>query len=390
MNKTYDRWFLLITFFLLGLGALMIYSSTAVVTPSMAKKDVTQFFYFKRHLFTMLLGFVALFTAYKLEPDTLKKIALPLLVFSLLILVLVFIPGMGISAGGSKRWLKLWPSTFQPSELVKLSMVIFLAKYMSTYHYRTDSFVSFIKPIAIMAVFQVIFLKQPDFGAAISLGIITLAMLFFSGMRLRYLLSMAVFALPVVIELIKEPYRWKRVMSFLNPWDDPQGSGFQLIQSFIALGSGGITGVGLGESKQKLLFLPETHTDFIFSLVGEELGLIGAGVILLLFVMLFVRGIATTNRAKDSFVYYLSFGLSIMIALQALINFFVVTGMIPTKGLPLPFISYGGSALLVNMAAVGILLNLSKGEDSRRVVDRTKELVMRKKALRAVYGNKQF
>ncbi|MCX5718121.1 MAG: putative lipid II flippase FtsW [Nitrospirae bacterium] len=390
MNKTYDRWFLLITFFLLGLGALMIYSSTAIVSPAMSKKDVTQFFYFKRHLFTMLLGFAAMFAAYRLRPETLNKIALPLLIFSFLLLILVFVPGMGISAGGAKRWLRLWPSTFQPSELVKLSMVIFLAKYMSAYNYRTDSFASFIKPIAIMAVFQVIFLRQPDFGAAISLGIITLAMLFFSGMKLRYLLSMAVFALPVAVKLIREPYRWKRVTSFLNPWEDPQGSGFQLIQSFIALGSGGIKGVGLGESKQKLLFLPETHTDFIFSLVGEELGLIGAGVIIFLFVVLFVRGITITNRAKDSFVYYLSFGLSIMIALQALINFSVVTGMIPTKGLPLPFISYGGSSLLVNMAAVGILLNLSKGEDSRRVVDRTKELVMRKKALRAVYGNKQF
>lgn len=388
MNKTYDRWFLLITFFLLGLGALMIYSSTAVVSPAMSKKDMTQFFYFKRHLFTMLLGFAAMFAAYKLSPETLKKTAFPLLIFSFLLLILVFVPGMGISAGGAKRWLRLWPSTFQPSELVKLSMVIFLAKYMSAYNYRTDSFVSFIKPIAVMAVFQAIFLKQPDFGAAISLGIITLAMLFFSGIRMRYLLSLTVFAIPVIVKLVQEPYRWKRVTSFLNPWDDPQGSGFQLIQSFIALGSGGIKGVGLGESKQKLLFLPETHTDFIFSLVGEELGLIGAGVIILLFVMLFVRGIAATNKAKDSFVYYLSFGLSTMIALQALINFSVVTGMIPTKGLPLPFISYGGSALLVNMAAVGILLNLSKGEDSRRVVDRTKELVMRKKALRAVYGNR--
>ena len=388
MNKTYDRWLLLITFFLLGLGALMIYSSTAVVSPSMSKKDMTQFFYFKRHLFTMLLGFAAMFAAYRLRPEILKKTALPLLIFSFLLLVLVFVPGMGISAGGAKRWLKLWPSTFQPSELVKLSMVIFLAKYMSAYHYRTDSIASFIKPIAVMAVFQAIFLKQPDFGAAISLGVITLAMLFFSGMKLRYLLSMSVFALPVAVKLIREPYRWKRVTSFLNPWDDPQGSGFQLIQSFIALGSGGLKGVGLGESKQKLLFLPETHTDFIFSLVGEELGLIGAGVIIFLFVMLFVRGIAATNKAKDSFIYYLSFGLSIMIALQALINFSVVTGMIPTKGLPLPFISYGGSALLVNMAAVGILLNLSKGEDSIRVVDRTKELIMRKKALRAVYGNR--
>jgi len=335
----------------------------------------------------MLLGFVAMFAAYRLKTEALKKAALPLLVFSFILLILVFAPGMGISAGGAKRWLKLWPSTFQPSELVKLSMVIFLAKYMSAYNYRTDSFASFIKPIAIMTVFQAIFLKQPDFGAAISLGIITLSMLFFSGLRLRYIMSLAGFAVPAIIILIKEPYRWKRVTSFLNPWNDPQGSGFHLIQSFIALGSGGLKGVGLGESKQKLLFLPEIHTDFIFSLVGEELGLIGAAVIIFLFMMLFIRGLAVTNKAKDSFVYYLSFGLSIMIALQALINFFVVTGMIPTKGLPLPFISYGGSSLLVNMAAAGLLLNLSKGEDSRRIVDRTKELVMRKKALRAVYGS---
>lgn len=388
MNNTYDRWLLLITFLLIGFGSLMIYSSTSVVTPSMDKKDVTQFFYFKKHLFTMLLGFGFMFAVYRLRPDTIKKIALPLIVFSFLLLILVFVPGVGVSAGGAKRWIRLWPSTFQPSELVKLSMVIFLAKYMSMPHYRTDSFVSFIKPIAVMAVFQIIFLKQPDFGATISLGILTLAMLFLSGTRLKYLLFLTVFAVPLIVKLIKEPYRWKRVTSFLNPWDDPQGSGFQLVQSFIALGSGGIKGVGLGESKQKLFFLPETHTDFIFSLVGEEIGFIGATMVILLFLILFIKGISITNKAKDSFVYYLSFGLSIMIALQALINFFVVTGMIPTKGLPLPFISYGGSSLLVNMAAVGILLNLSKGEDERKFVDRTRNMVLRKKALRAVYGNR--
>lgn len=386
MNNTYDRWLLLITFLLIGFGSLMIYSSTSVVTPSMDKKDVTQFFYFKKHLFTMLLGFGFMFAVYRLRPDTIKKIALPLIVFSFLLLILVFVPGVGVSAGGAKRWIRLWPSTFQPSELVKLSMVIFLAKYMSMPHYRTDSFVSFIKPIAVMAVFQIIFLKQPDFGATISLGILTLAMLFLSGTRLKYLLFLTVFAVPLIVKLIKEPYRWKRVTSFLNPWDDPQGSGFQLVQSFIALGSGGLKGVGLGESKQKLFFLPETHTDFIFSLVGEEIGFIGATMVILLFLILFIKGISITNKAKDSFVYYLSFGLSIMIALQALINFFVVTGMIPTKGLPLPFISYGGSSLLVNMAAVGILLNLSKGEDERKFVDRTRNMVVRKKALRAVYG----
>ncbi|MBI4685038.1 MAG: putative lipid II flippase FtsW [Nitrospirae bacterium] len=385
----YDRWLLLITFLLVGLGAVMIYSSTSVVPPSLTKKNITQFFYFKRHLFTMILGFAAMFTAYRLKVETIQKFALPLLIFSFLLLMLVFVPAIGISSGGARRWLRLWPSTFQPSELVKLSMVIYLAKYMSASDYRTDSFISFIKPIAVMGTFQVIFLLQPDFGAAISLGIITLAMLFFSGMRLRYLLSLAAVTVPLIIKLIKEPYRWKRVTSFLNPWDDPQGSGFQLVQSFIALGSGGLRGVGLGDSKQKLLFLPEPHTDFIFSLIGEELGLIGATAVIILFLLLFFRGIAITNKAKDGFVYYLSFGLSIMIAFQVLINFFVVTGLIPTKGLPLPFISYGGSSLLVNMAAVGMLLNFSRDLGNRKVYDRTRDMIVRKKALRTVYRSRR-
>jgi cell division protein FtsW len=179
----------------------------------------------------------------------------------------------------------------------------------------------------------------------------------------------------------------KRIVSFLDPWKDAQGAGFQLVQSFIALGSGGLSGVGLGESKQKLAFLPESHTDFIFSLVGEELGFIGATALVLLFLFLFLRGITVANRAKSPFVYYLASGLSMMIALQALINFFVATGLAPTKGLPLPFVSYGGSALLVNMTAVGLLLNLSRGaEEERRIRDKNDVLIEKKKALMAVYG----
>jgi cell division protein FtsW len=280
MNNSYDKWLLISAVLLLLLGSVMIYSSTSIITPSFAKKNITQFFYFKRHLFTMILGFACMFAAYKMNMDTIKAWALPLLICSFVLLVLVFVPGLGISAGGAKRWIKFWPSTFQPSELVKLSMVIFLAKYMSMPEYRTDSFVSFAKPIAVMAVFQIIILRQPDFGAVMSLGILTLSMLFLSGMRVKYLLSLSLLALPVIYKLINEPYRWQRIISFINPWEDPKGSGFQLIQSFIALGSGGINGVGLGESKQKLQFLPEIHTDFIFSILGEELGLIGASIYL--------------------------------------------------------------------------------------------------------------
>lgn len=359
--ERYDKWLLFVAVILTGFGALMIYSSTSVITPELAKKGATEFSYFKRHIFTIFIGFIFLLGAYLLKPSFIKKYSLPLLIISLVLLVLVFMPGIGVSAGGAKRWIRLWPSTFQPSELVKLAMVIFLARYMSMPEFRTDSFASFIKPVLIMVVFQIAIIKQPDFGAAMSLTFLTLAMLFLSGVKLRYIGFLAVPAIPVIIKLAMEPYRFRRITSFLNPSADPQGSGFQLIQSFIALGSGGLTGVGIGGSKQKLSYLPEAHTDFIFSIIGEEFGLIGTLLVVALFLILFIKGISIANRMKG-FNYYLAIGLSLMISLQALVNFAVATGMVPTKGLPLPFVSYGGSSLLVNMAAVGMLLRLSKAE----------------------------
>ena len=378
-----DKWLFLIAVLLVGFGALMIYSSTSVVTPVLAKRGVTEFYYFKRHIFTILVGFTFMVVAYKLNLPFIKKISIPLLIFSFLLLVLVFVPHIGVSAGGARRWLRLWPSTFQPSELVKLSMVIFLARYMSMPEYRPDNFVSFLKPVGVMVIFQAAFLKQPDFGAAMSLTFLTFAMLFLSGVKLRYIASLFLLAVPVIIKLAMEPYRLRRITSFLNPWDDAQGSGFQLVQSFIALGSGGFAGVGLGSSKQKLAYLPESHTDFIFSIIGEEFGLIGVMIIIALFLILFIKGVSIANRTRDRFVYYLAIGLSLMISLQALINFAVATGLVPTKGLPLPFISYGGSSLLVNMAAIGILLNISRGEESSPVFN-NRGMLIRRKARRNV------
>lgn len=380
----YDKWLLLIAVLLVGFGALMIYSSTSVVTTVLARKGVTEFYYFKRHIFTILLGFIFMFATYKLKPSFIKKVSIPLLIISFLLLILVFVPHIGVTAGGARRWIRLWPSTFQPSELVKLSMVIFLAWYMSTSEYKPDNFVSFLKPLGVMVVFQVAFLKQPDFGAAMSLTFLTFAMLFLSGVKIRYIASLFLLAIPVIIKLAMEPYRLRRITSFLNPWDDPQGNGFQLVQSFIALGSGGLTGVGLGSSKQKLAYLPESHTDFIFSIIGEEFGLIGVIFVIALFVLLFIKGVSIAGRAKDRFIYYLASGLSLMIALQALVNFAVATGLVPTKGLPLPFISYGGSSLLVNMAAVGILLNISRDEESSPAFG-DREILARRKARRNVY-----
>jgi cell division protein FtsW len=370
----------------------MVYSSTSVVAPEQGKMSQSQFYYFNKHLFTLCLGAFMMIFVYRIRPEVLGRLSVPLLIFSFILLVLVFTP-MGVSAGGARRWLRLWLSTFQPSELAKLAMVIFLARFMSARYWRQDSVFMFSVPVGVMLVFQAMFLKQPDFGAAMSLGILTIGMLFLSGARMKYIISFIAVSLPAVAMLIyREPYRWKRMTSFLDPWKDPRESGFQLIQSYLALGSGGIKGVGLGNSMQKLSFLPEVHTDFIFSIVGEELGFIAAVLVVLCFAFLFIRGVQIAGRAEDKFLFYLASGLSMMIAFQALVNFSVVTGLLPTKGLPLPFISYGGSSLLVNMIAVGILLNISRrgsSEEETHVkasVRRLEMAINRKKAKRAVYG----
>jgi cell division protein FtsW len=388
--EKYDRWILLVAVLLTGFGALMIYSSTSVIAPGLSKHGVTEFYYFKRHLFTIVIGFSFMCLAYLMKPSLIHKISVPLLIVSFVLLVLVFAPGIGITAGGARRWIRLWPSTFQPSELVKLAMVIFLARYLSQPEFRTDSFTSFIKPVLIMLAFQLAIIKQPDFGAAMSLTFLTFAMLFLSGVKLRYIASLMLLAIPVIIKLAMAPYRLRRITSFLNPWADTQGTGFQLVQSFIAFGSGGLTGVGLGNSRQKLAYLPESHTDFIFSIIGEEFGFIGVLIIIALFLVLFVKGISIANRMKNSFTYYLTIGLSLMIALQALVNFAVTTGMVPTKGLPLPFLSYGGSSLLVNMAAIGMLLRISKAEEMG-TIENKRDMIMRKMARRKVEsGNRKL
>jgi cell division protein FtsW len=385
--RTYDRWLLILALMLVCFGALMVYSSTSVVTPGMEKKRISEFYYFKKHIFSMAIGLVVMYAAYRVRPSCIRKAAVPLLVLSFVLLVLVFLPGLGVSAGGARRWIRLWPTTFQPSELVKLAMVIFLAQYMSGRDYRTDRFACFLVPVGVVGVFQAVFIFQPDFGAAMSLGALALFMLFISGTRLRYIASLLVLCSPVLVKLLMEPYRLKRITAFLDPWKHHLDSGFQLVQSFLAFGSGGLTGVGLGRSRQKLDFLPEVHTDFIFSMVGEEMGFIVAVLVVACFALIFLRGMKIAAGATDSFAFYLTFGLSMMLALQAMVNFCVVTGMLPTKGLPLPFLSYGGSSLLINMAAVGMLLNFSRpGIEQAAGDDDFGELIRRKKARRAVYG----
>jgi cell division protein FtsW len=357
---------------LIGIGILMVYSSSAFIS---AEKYGNGFHYLWKHLFNILVGFIAMIFLLKLDYHKLKGAVIPLLVLSVIFLILVFVPGIGVSAGPKsevQRWIKLWLLTFQPSELVKITMVLFLSDYISKNAYRMKNLRSgLIVPLAVMAVFQGVILLQPDFGTAVNIGILTLTLLFVGGVEWRYILGVIAASLPVVcILILSASYRVTRVLCFLNPWQEPQGCGFQVIQSFYAFGRGGVTGVGIGDSKQKLFFLPEAHTDFIFSLIGEELGLIGALLVLGLFLYLFIKGFKIAMRTEDSFGYYLAIGLTTMICSQALMNFAVTTGVMPPKGLPLPFISYGGSSLLVNMAAVGILMNIQKNHRSLSTVHR--------------------
>lgn len=347
---------------LAGIGILMIYSSSVLISE---EKYGSGFHYLWRHLFTILIGFSTMIFLAKVDYLKLRGFIIPLLIFSFVLLILVFVPGIGVSAGPQsevKRWIKLWPSTFQPSELTKITVVLFLADYMSKNIHKMKSLrYGVIIPFAVVAVFQGIILLQPDFGGAVHIGIITLALLFIGGIKWKHVFGIILLALPIFYSLVlSAPYRMKRIMAFLNPWQDPQGAGFQLVQSFLAFGRGGLTGVGIGDSKQKLFFLPEAHTDFIFSLIGEEIGLLGVLTVLGLFLWLFIKGFRMAMRTEESFGYYLALGLTIMIGSQALMNFAVSTGLMPTKGLPLPFVSYGGSAFLVNAAAVGILINIAK------------------------------
>ena len=361
MNRgSIDKTLIITVIVLVIIGLIAVYSSTSVLASVKAKyADRGGMIYLQKQLFTLIIGSFLMVIFMFLSTEKLKKLVFPMLIISFIMLLLVFSP-LGVSAGGARRWLRLWPSVFQPSELVKLAMVFFLAWYMSRSDYDRESFKQFIIPIGLLGIFQVIFLKQPDFGAAMTLGIITLSMLFIGGVSLRFLGIISLVAIPVIIYLAKEPYRWKRIVSFLDPWSDPQGSGFQLVQSLIALGSGGLIGQGLGEGKQKLAFLPEIHTDFIFAHIGEEMGFIGVSVVVILFFLICMRGLSIARKQSELFYYFLASGITIMISIQALINFAVVTGLAPTKGLPLPFISYGGSSLVVNLIAVGILLNLSR------------------------------
>jgi len=294
-----------------------------------------------------------------------RKLVYLLLIGSLLSLILLLIPGVGNEVSGSSRWLKFAGFSLQPAEFAKLALVIYLAHSLS----KKQQEIRFLPKVIVSGVFVLLIIAQPDFGTAMILAAIALTLLFAAGLKLRHLLSGILLSLPAIyLMIVRVDYRKKRILAFLNPWKDPTNSGFQIIQSFLAFGSGGLWGMGLGRGRQKLFYLPDAHTDFIFSVIGEELGFLGVVAILTLFLILILRGIKISLSAPDPFGSYLALGITLMIGLQAMVNFGVSLGLLPTKGLTLPFISYGGSSLIVSLIGAGILLNIS----SQRAESRNK------------------
>lgn len=344
---------------LICIGIVMIYSTSSIYAWEKYKDGL---FFLKRHMAFLIIGIFLTFLVMSVDYRKFRRFARPFLLLSLLLLVLVLIPGIGREVSGARRWFRFKFISFQPSELASMAIIIYMADFISRKGNMIKQFLrGFLPPICVLGLVALLILMQPDLGTALAIGIVVFIMLFVSGVRVIYLLSIALASLPVLYLLIfSVPYRRMRILAFLNPWLDPKGSGFQIIQSQIALGSGGIFGVGLGHSRQKLFYLPAAHTDFIFSIIGEELGLLGTLGVIVLFMLFIQQGLKIIKNASDKFGYFLSLGLVLMVSLKTIINIGVSCGLLPTKGLPLPFISYGGSSLIFDMTSVGILINISR------------------------------
>ena len=344
---------------LVCVGIVMIYSASAIYAFSTMADSL---YYLKRHLIYLAIGIGLMFFAMSLDTNRLKDLSKPLMILSVLLLVLVLVPHIGKETSGARRWFSMGPVNFQPSELAKIALLVYIADMISRKKALVKSFIHGYVP-AMLALGGTVglILLEPDLGTAVTLSVITVMMLFISGTRISYITASVLASLPVLyVLLFRVPYRRKRLMIFLNPWSDKRGTGFQIIQSFIALGSGGIFGVGLGMSRQKLFYLPASHTDFIFSIIGEELGFLGTASVVMLFILFTWEGMKIAFKAPGTFERLLSFGIVSLISLEAIINIGVTAGALPTKGLPLPFISYGGSGLIFHLMAVGLLLNISR------------------------------
>ncbi|HTZ96632.1 MAG TPA: putative lipid II flippase FtsW [Terriglobales bacterium] len=353
-----DRWMFTVTLLLIFVGLVMVFSASAV----MAKERYgSGYFFLLRQLGWATAGLLVMVVAMKIDYRHYKH---PALVFSVLGLTTVMLISVFFldRAHHTHRWIHWGPMSFQPSEMAKPALILFLAFFLESRTKAMEDWRNTILPAVVPTlVFIGLIVFQPDLGTAIACAAITTCILFVAGMQMQYLCYAFLASLPILYLLIfRVAYRRARILAFLDPYSDPQGRGFHIIQSLIAVSTGGLTGVGLMEGKQKLFYLPEPHTDFIFAVTAEELGLVGSLAIVLLFAIFLWRGIRTALRTDDMFGRLLAVGITSMIVVQAFINMSVVLDLMPTKGIPLPFVSYGGSSLFFALACVGVLLNISK------------------------------
>ncbi len=363
-EKQPDKTLLFTVLALLSFGLVMI-ASAGVIYSQMRFGD--GYYFFKHQLFYGVLpGFAVLYFFQKVDYRFWKKFAVPFFLIAIIFLMFVFVPGIGSRVYGASRWIQLGPFSFQPSEMLKLAIIIYLAAWFESKGTQKikDVFEGLLPFLGIMGLIGFLIIKQPDMGTLFVIILTSFAIFFVSGAQMKHLFAMGTlgtFALWILIKL--EPYRFDRISSFLDPGADPKGIGYQISQALLAVGSGGIFGLGLGHSRQKFNYLPEPVGDSIFAVIGEELGLVGGAILIVLFITLAMRGFRIAKNAPDTFGRLVATGITTWIVLQAFINIGANIALVPFTGIPLPFISYGGTSIIFLMAAVGILLNISKFSD---------------------------
>ncbi len=353
----YDSLILTAVLMLAGIGIIMVYSAGSAIA---IKNYGSEYFFLRKQFIFSLLGCIVMILFRNIPYQWYQRLAYPCLIISLLLLICIFFPGIGHKAGGAVRWIQICGLSFQPAEIARFTIILYLAYSLNKKKDRLMQFSIGIVPHALfVGIFLLLIAMQPDFGSVIIIATLTFLMMFAGGVPIRHLLGCILVFIPTAYYLvINAPYRLQRILTFLNPWQHRTEAGYQIIHSLMAFGSGGFWGAGLGKSYQKLFYLPEPHTDFIFSVIGEELGLIGVVVILLLYGLIIWRGFYIALFIDDIFGSSLALGFTMAVALQVCVNMSVTLGLLPTKGLTLPFLSYGGTSLLCHMAVMGILMNI--------------------------------
>ena len=350
------------TISLVAIGIVMIFSASSVKSGTMSMFNYDPYYFLKRQIIWALTGLILMLLVIKLDLKILRHASPYILILSWIFLVLVLVPGIGIKINGARRWLGIGVFSIQPSEFAKLSLIFYMATFLAKRRKGLHGFWKDFLPALLIAIPGMALIEfEPDMGTAILLGVTTFAMLFLAGARLPHMGILLISIIPAVTAMIiSKGYRFRRLLAFTNPWKDPEDSGYHIIQSLLALGAGGLLGVGLGRSRQKFFYLPEQHTDYIYAIIGEELGLIGGIIILALLLFLCYRAFKIFKDSPEFFSTLLAGGIASMFSFQTILNLGVVTNLLPPTGVPLPFLSFGGSSLVCNLIAVGLLLNISR------------------------------